>query len=466
MATVRFSMSSIILLAMTLVVTMGCSRSSTTLRRGPSNVPTIPNDYTIFDNIGDQPQTCSSISGTLTRVSPLGAVEVGQDVVFEINVLNCSKYRVERLDGAVGGTFNQSKIWYTKRYTTTYTNVQEGIRIIGIDSEGGSVAPITVLANSFPVDPAGSSAPIACSASPVVPVINLEVDVNGVPLSPPPAIGFNVTSNRDAKVINVANYAGAIFPSTTLPTAGAKYQNVAVVIANLYQNMLEFEIQDAANASKTAKCSANVYIRPIVKVPAPTCTITPSKTAAYIGEEVTFTFSASGHFQSGSMNNGSVQNGAQIKLPINGQTTVSGTVTGPGGVGTCSATVQAMAALVPVTIGFNFEDATDADYNDAVTCTSGFFKIDRDYAVSLKHQTVRVSTRQNSAYNHTVHVFVVRNGVMIWENSAASSQRLSFDVPLAEGDVLVTGFASHRGPRTNQGFHPGSDWVRLGHYCN
>jgi hypothetical protein len=452
------------------VLMAGCSRGvSTKLRRAASNGPVIPTDYTIFDDLGSQgAQTCASISGTLTRVSPLGAVEVGQDVIFEINVLNCGKYRIERLDGAAGGTFSQSKVWYTKRFTATSNSIQEGIRIIGIDSEGGSVSPITVLATAFAVAPAGSSAPLSCVAAPIVPVVNIEVDAMGNPVDAPPAIGFSISSNKNASVINVANFAGAIFPRTTLPTPASKYQNAEVVVANLYQNMLEFEVKDAADASKTAKCSANVYLRPIVRVAAPTCRITPSKTFPYVGENVTFTLTIEGQYSTASWRSSSVVSGAQVTLPIPGPTQVSADIVGPGGTGHCEVTVTPMAVVInPVKIGINFEDSTDSDYIDSVVCTNGKFSIEGNQIISLADQTVSVRGTKLSAYNHTVTFLVYTpSGVALFTKTYLSSALPTFSVYVPQGARISATFNSQRGSHAGQTLGLGSQFVRHGNYCN
>lgn len=67
-------------------------------------------------------------------------------------------------------------------------------------------------------------------------------------------------------------------------------------------------------------------------------------------------------------------------------------------------------AGVPVTkVGVNFEDVPgsgDNDYNDAVLCFTGKFKVDSSNVVSIIEQTVTATTFSSSGCNHNVRAEV------------------------------------------------------------
>ncbi len=63
-----------------------------------------------------------------------------------------------------------------------------------------------------------------------------------------------------------------------------------------------------------------------------------------------------------------------------------------------------------VKVGVNFEDTavgSDLDYNDAVLCFQGYFKVDKFNVVSALNQTVVATTSSISGCSHTVEVLVV-----------------------------------------------------------
>lgn len=464
MTTKIYSVKNILVLAAILFVAAGCSRGSSVQRRSGAST-NIPNNYTIFDDVdGNAPQSCAAISGTVTRISPTGDVGVGQDVVFEINVLNCNKYRVERLDGAPGGTFNQAKIWYTKKFTSTSASQQEIIRIIGIDSEGQDVPAILVYAQPFAIGE-GSANSLSCSASPLTPVVTIQVDPQGMPIEAPPVVQFKIDCNRSIRVVGVRNFA----TQNPMSSPGALNVGQSVVVPVLltafYQSMVEFSLEDAATPSITKKVSANVYVQPIAMVAAPTCTITPSKTVAAVGEVVNFRLTLSGSVSQATMNGLPALNNAQLNLPIYAQTKVVANLVGPGGSGGCEAIVNVVAT--PVQIGVNFEDATDGDYNDSVFCMKGLFKIEGNEIISLADQTVNVRSFTSSAYNHSVRVQVWNPaGFIEFEKSYKTSTKPTYTAQFQVGSRLRVEFKSDKGPHSQLFYSQGSEWVRHGHFCN
>jgi len=55
-------------------------------------------------------------------------------------------------------------------------------------------------------------------------------------------------------------------------------------------------------------------------------------------------------------------------------------------------------------VGINFEDGTDFDFNDAVICFEGFFKMEGTEVVSYKQQTVVAKTFSASACDHRIDI--------------------------------------------------------------
>ncbi len=74
---------------------------------------------------------------------------------------------------------------------------------------------------------------------------------------------------------------------------------------------------------------------------------------------------------------------------------------------------EAQIAKIPglpvIRAGVNFEDsrAGDADYNDAVLCFEGNFKVDGALVTSTSKQKVIASTYSHAGCNHTVKVVIV-----------------------------------------------------------
>ena len=69
-----------------------------------------------------------------------------------------------------------------------------------------------------------------------------------------------------------------------------------------------------------------------------------------------------------------------------------------------------IAGTPVVRVGVNFEDqgaGGDADYNDAVLCFTGAFKVDRATVISTQAQQVIATTSSISACRHEVRVQVV-----------------------------------------------------------
>lgn len=60
-----------------------------------------------------------------------------------------------------------------------------------------------------------------------------------------------------------------------------------------------------------------------------------------------------------------------------------------------------------IRVGVNFEDYTDFDYNDAVLCFEGAFKVDDTDVVSYKEQTVAATTFSASGCRHQVDVKIL-----------------------------------------------------------
>ena len=71
-----------------------------------------------------------------------------------------------------------------------------------------------------------------------------------------------------------------------------------------------------------------------------------------------------------------------------------------------------IAGTPVVRVGVNFEDQGangDADYNDAVLCFTGAFKVDRATVISTEAQEVIATTSSISACRHQVRVQVVHS---------------------------------------------------------
>lgn len=106
---------------------------------------------------------------------------------------------------------------------------------------------------------------------------------------------------------------------------------------------------------------------------------------------------------------------------------------------------EAMVARLPGKIvkrvGVNFEDRTwgsDRDYNDAVLCFKGSFKVDQTSVVSLKKQTVQASTSSRSLCRHKVTAKIVHPDGSEADETTYDSKQVG-DLPLAFeiGDRLV-----------------------------
>src|SRR5207253_1018897 len=93
--------------------------------------------------------------------------------------------------------------------------------------------------------------------------------------------------------------------------------------------------------------------------------------------------------------------GGTLQLPANGLA-VRADVSGAGGPGFCTATV----AVNPVQVGVNFEDGTDADYNDGVLCMSGIFEIAPLWIISHAEQVVSAQVSKSAACSSTINVKV------------------------------------------------------------
>ena len=75
-------------------------------------------------------------------------------------------------------------------------------------------------------------------------------------------------------------------------------------------------------------------------------------------------------------------------------------------------TVAAIPGVPVIRVGVNFEDLgfstkSDHDYNDAVLCFSGNFKVDGTDVVSTKAQTVEGTTSSISGCHHTIKVTII-----------------------------------------------------------
>lgn len=85
-------------------------------------------------------------------------------------------------------------------------------------------------------------------------------------------------------------------------------------------------------------------------------------------------------------------------------------------------------------VGVNFEDMPlngDADFNDAVLCFTGDFKVEGTSVVSYKVQSIKIQTSSHAGCNHTVTVTVVNE-------DGTESAPLSFDSK--SGSVLSLDF--------------------------
>jgi hypothetical protein len=84
-------------------------------------------------------------------------------------------------------------------------------------------------------------------------------------------------------------------------------------------------------------------------------------------------------------------------------------------------------------VGVNFEDKNDNDYNDAVLCFEGQFKVDGTNVVSIKKQAVIGSTFSSAGCSHLIKVEIVnKDGTKakpITYNSKSSTPiNMDFDV--------------------------------------
>lgn len=87
-----------------------------------------------------------------------------------------------------------------------------------------------------------------------------------------------------------------------------------------------------------------------------------------------------------------------------------------------------------VRVGVNFEDRTvlsDFDYNDAVLCFQGYFKVDQARVVSAINQTIVATTSSISGCNHTVEVLIVHpNGTseapILYDSRSKTPLNLAF----------------------------------------
>lgn len=59
-----------------------------------------------------------------------------------------------------------------------------------------------------------------------------------------------------------------------------------------------------------------------------------------------------------------------------------------------------------VRVGVNFEDSSDGDYNDAVLCFTGDFKVDGTNITSYKQQTIAATTSSISLCDHRIDVTI------------------------------------------------------------
>lgn len=90
-----------------------------------------------------------------------------------------------------------------------------------------------------------------------------------------------------------------------------------------------------------------------------------------------------------------------------------------------------IAGTPVVRVGVNFEDqgaGGDADYNDAVLCFAGAFKVDRATVISTEAQEVIATTSSISACRHRVRVQVVHPDGRVEapaEFDSASGQRVA-----------------------------------------
>ena len=80
-------------------------------------------------------------------------------------------------------------------------------------------------------------------------------------------------------------------------------------------------------------------------------------------------------------------------------------------------------------VGINFEDSVDMDYNDAVLCFVGNFKIDGSNVVSYQKQTVTARTSSISACQHRIDVKIINTDGTTYTTSYKSNETNSIALP-------------------------------------
>ena len=126
---------------------------------------------------------------------------------------------------------------------------------------------------------------------------------------------------------------------------------------------------------------------------------------------------SSGSGTSGSGDSGSNGSGGPGGGGTSGTTGTSGTASTGSGIDSGSKAtgptvtddelIQQLPGVEVTKVGVNFEDlgpSGDHDYNDAVLCFQGHFKVDQSNIASIAAQTVVGSTFSHSGCNHTVRV--------------------------------------------------------------
>ena len=92
-------------------------------------------------------------------------------------------------------------------------------------------------------------------------------------------------------------------------------------------------------------------------------------------------------------------------------------------------------------VGLNFEDAADFDFNDAVMCFEGLFKIEGTDVVSYKQQTVVAKTFSASGCDHRVDVRILHDDgtteMFSYRSDSGESLSLPFRIK-SKLDVTVT----------------------------
>jgi hypothetical protein len=197
------------------------------------------------------------------------------------------------------------------------------------------MAPVTVNAIAPPPPP-----PLTCSAFSQPSTIIVPVNAYGQPTGA--SSSFQVQANRLANLIGVRQNG---MPQIFSPTSSSVTHSVAVGVNSVGPNLVEFQIADAVDGSKTASCSGYVWVYGLLPNSLPTCTISGPDLIAP-GMAASLQLTAGGPVQTGSIEGiGTLLPGSGIVAMFpSATTTYVGRVTSFTGTGTCTKTVQVIAA--------------------------------------------------------------------------------------------------------------------------